>query len=216
VAQCEDAYRITTTKGLAAAFDQRAGRLSNTMWIWVLGLLASLIVGGVIGAFRFKALTETLHQRNIQWGAVWIEVVLSLFGFAAPLWFAWLATKQISQRFKLAEDYAFKASVAKAYEGYRKEAARIDELFEARLFSSALSRLEEAPLRLVDNEHHSSPWQEFFSSPSFQKALEQIPELRDKFVELAKVGMTDLKSKVAENGLLKIVVQKSAQEDDSK
>lgn len=63
------------------------------------------------------------------------------------MWFAWLATKQIGQRFHLAEDYAFKASVAKAYEGYRKEAARIDPEFEARLFGSALTRLDEAPLR---------------------------------------------------------------------
>ena len=75
----------------------------------------------------------------------------------APLWFAWLASKQIGQRFKLAEDYAFKASVAKAYEGYKTEAARLDKDFEARLFSSALTRLEEAPLRFMNNTEHSSP-----------------------------------------------------------
>ncbi len=49
--------------------------------------------------------------------------------------------------------------MAKAYEGYRKEAARIDPQFEARLFGSALTRLDEAPLRLVEIGSHGSPGQ---------------------------------------------------------
>lgn len=201
VAQCEEAYRITTTKGLAAAFDQRAKKLSQTMWVWVGGLLLSLITGGVIGASRFEALTKSLQVANPQWGVIWMDFILSIIGLAAPIWFAWLATKQISQRFRLSEDYAFKASVAKAYEGYRREAARIDEAFEARLFSSALTRLEEAPLRLVDIDHHSSPWQELFSSPAFQKALDTVPDLKDKFIAIAKEGVTNLKRKAKSNGV---------------
>lgn len=133
-------------------------------------------------------------------GSIWLHIVLSILSLGAPIWFAWVATKQISQRFRLSEDYAFKASVAKAYEGYRKEAARIDESFEARLFSSALSRLEEAPLRLVESDTHSSPWHELISSPQFQKALETLPELRDKFIELAKDGISALKLKTKMKG----------------
>lgn len=201
VSQCEEAYKITTTKGLAAAFDQRARRLSQTMWVWVGGLLASLIAGGLIGASRFDALANSLQVASPQWGVIWMDFALSIIGLAAPIWFAWLATKQISQRFRLAEDYAFKASVAKAYEGYRKEAARIDEAFEARLFSSALTRLEEAPLRLVEADYHGSPWHEFFSSPAFQKALDTVPDLKDKFISIAKDGVTSLKDKIKSNGI---------------
>jgi hypothetical protein len=82
----------------------------------------------------------------------------------APLWFAWVATKQLGQRFRLAEDYGFKASVAKAYEGYRRDAVRIDPRFEAQLFGIALRRLEEAPLRMIEEEAHGSPWHEFFNA----------------------------------------------------
>lgn len=195
VEQCEEAYRITTTKGLAAAFDLRAKKLSQTMWIWVAGLLISLIAGGFIGASRFETLAKSLASNNPQWGVIWIDIVLSIVGLAAPIWFAWLATKQINQNFRLSEDYAFKASVAKAYEGYKKEAARIDEAFEARLFSSALSRLEEAPLRLVESDNHGSPWHELFSSTAFQKAMNSVPELKEKFIEIAKHGITSLKRK---------------------
>jgi hypothetical protein len=193
VEQCGEAYRITTTKGLAASFEERAIKLSQTMWLWVVGLLLSLVVGGIIGASRFKVLAESLKISNPQWGIIWIDVFLFLISLAAPIWFAWLATKQINQRFRLSEDYAFKSSVAKAYEGYRREAARIDEAFEARLFSSALSRLEEAPLRLVESDQYGSPWHELFSSGAFQKALNTVPELKDKFIEIAKDGVDKIK-----------------------
>lgn len=189
VSLCEEAYRITTTKGLAAGFDSRASKLGRSMWVWVAGLTASLSIGAVLGAHRIKTLTESLSSPDIRTDILLTQISLSILSVGAPLWFSWISTKQISQRFKLAEDYAFKASVAKAYEGYRKEAARLDEAFEARLFNSALSRLEEAPLRLIEAEHHGSPWSALFSSPHFQKALDMIPELRDKFIEVSKSGI---------------------------
>ena len=186
VAQTEDAYRIATSKGLAGAFDQRARRLGWSMWAWVAGLLSALLIAAFVGAHRIDILSEALQSDNPNWEVVGMHVSLTALSITAPIWFAWLATKQIGQRFRLAEDYWFKASVAKAYEGYRKEAARIDSAFEARLFSSALARLEEAPLRLVENVDHGSPWHELFSSKEFQRAINQIPELHEKYIDLAK------------------------------
>jgi hypothetical protein len=190
VAQCEEAYRITTTTGLAGAFDQRAKSLSNSMWGWVVGLIATLIIGSYLGSTRLELLSKSMTSGDPHWGIIWMHVVLSIMSIGAPIWFAWISTKQIGQRFRLAEDYAFKASVAKAYEGYKKEAARIDPSFEARLFSSALTRLEEAPLRLVEKETHGSPGHEVFSSKQFQDALSTIPEHRDKFIEVFKNGLS--------------------------
>lgn len=189
VAQCEEAYRITTTTGLAGAFDQRAKSLSLSMWGWVLGLIVTLIVGTNLGAARVELLSKSMATGDPQWGVIWMHAVLSVMSIGAPIWFAWIATKQIGQRFRLAEDYAFKASVAKAYEGYKKEAARIDPSFEARLFSSALTRLEEAPLRLVEKETHGSPGHELLSSKRFQDALSTIPDQKDKFLEVLKSGL---------------------------
>jgi hypothetical protein len=197
--QCEEAYRITTTKGLAGAFEERANRLSRSMWVWVSGLLGALVIGAIIGSERLKYLTTAMNAESPDIGIIIMQSVLSILSLGAPLWFAWIATKQIGQRFKLSEDYAFKASVAKAYEGYRKEAARIDPAFEARLFSTALTRVEEAPLRLVDEENHGSPWQEFVSSPAFQEALDSIPEFRDKFIKIAKEGAGSFKNLTSSN-----------------
>jgi hypothetical protein len=194
VEQCGEAYRVTTSKGLASAFDQRASSLATSMWVWVVGLMLALVIGAFIGADRIQLLSGSLNAAEPQWGVIWMQAFLSLLTIGGPLWFSWLATKQIGQRFRLAEDYAFKASVAKAYEGYRREAARIDEVFEARLFSAALSRLEEAPLRLVEGATHGSPWHELISSPAFLSALDTAPALREKFVEIAKAGMDTFKT----------------------
>ncbi|MEQ7422004.1 hypothetical protein ABQE70_21290 [Xanthomonas campestris pv. campestris] len=101
-----------------------------------------------------------------------------------------MATKQIGERFKLSEDYAFKASVAKAYEGYRREAEAIaDEGMATRLFESALTRLEEAPLRFVEQESHGSPWNDFASSPAFQEAMNKIPGFLESYKALLPNGM---------------------------
>jgi hypothetical protein len=186
VAQCEEAYRITTTKGLAAAFDQRATSLGKSMWIWVVGLIVALGVGCFFGAERVKALTAILNSQTQEKGVIWLNAVLMFLSLGAPIWLAWIATKQIGQRFRLAEDYAFKASVAKAYEGYRKEAARIDKAFEARLFASALTRLEEAPLRLVEGKTPGSPWHEFLESEAFSEALRTVPGLLEKYKRARK------------------------------
>jgi hypothetical protein len=173
VSKCEEAYKITTTTGLAGAFDQRAKKLSTSMWLWVAGLLVTLVCGVCISSHRFGVLNDAMNKQ-IQVEYIWIQIFLSVLSLGAPIWFAWIATKQISQRFKLSEDYAFKASVAKAYEGYRKEAVRIDKNLELRLFSSALTRLEEAPLRLMETEHHGSPLHELITSKLNEKLLSSI------------------------------------------
>jgi hypothetical protein len=179
--QCGEAYRVTTTVGLAAAFDQRAGELGRSMWIWVSFLVIALGLGAYIGSQRIGILTAALKDVNPNWAIISINLVLSAISIGAPIWFSWLATKQIGQRFRLAEDYSFKASVAKAYEGYRREAARIDPIFESRLFGSALARLEEAPLRLVEEASHGSPWHELVNSGAFNDAINKFPSLKEVY-----------------------------------
>lgn len=70
IENCEDAYRITTTKGLAAAFDERAGDLKKSMRLWVGGLLLALCVGAWIGHERIQILTTSLTAPNLNWGII--------------------------------------------------------------------------------------------------------------------------------------------------
>lgn len=183
VENCGEAYRATTTKGLAAAFAQKAMTLNISMLAWIAGLVGALGLGAYLALRRLETI-ETSLSSDISMEKIWVQVALAVFSVGAPIWFSWVATKQISQRFKLAEDYAFKASVAKAYEGYRREAARLDPEMEARLFGSALSRLDEAPIRLVDEENYGSPWHELVSSDAFKQALQAVPALQERLATL--------------------------------
>lgn len=164
VASLEDAYSAATTVGLGQSFAERAKQLAMSMWVWVTLLTCSLLMGALLSLARLAELKEVLQESTPNMGLVWINIILGVLSVAGPVWLAWVSTKQIGQRFRLSEDYAFKASVAKAYEGYRREAARIDEKFAKELFGSALSRLDEAPLRYVEHESYGSPWHEMTSN----------------------------------------------------
>lgn len=193
VARCGSAYAASTSHGLAAAFTERSHALAKSMWVWVAGLVVALGLGSSIGSTQLHRFSEVIREPNSNINVAIINLVLALLSVGATVWFSWLATKQVGQRFRLAEDYAFKASVSRAYEGYRREAANIDPEFVSRLFASALSRLDEQPLRLVETTTHGSPWQEVASSEIVRKASEAVPEFAASVTRLAREGLSALR-----------------------
>ncbi|AZQ55989.1 hypothetical protein [Burkholderia cenocepacia] len=176
IQKCETALRASTAVGLAGAFHDRAESLRASITPWVLALVAALSAGAVVGGWQLHQLAESI-QASTPPTIVWTRLIVSILSVGGPVWFAWLSTKQIGQRFRLSEDYAYKASISKAYEGYRREAVDLDEDFQKRLFSTALTRLDEQPLRFVESETHGSPWHEFFSSDVVKDAIRIAPEL---------------------------------------
>jgi hypothetical protein len=194
LSKLDEAYRAATTQGLAAAFSKKALNLNFTLLVWIVALATSLGAGAFVVHLRFTQMEVLLMDKNISTDRLWIQAALAALGIGGPIWFAWIATKQIGQRFRMAEDYAYKATVAKAYEGYRLEAVRIGALsqnteLEARLFATAIERLEEAPLRLVDTASHGSPISEFIEHPVFRRALDAVPELREVTQNLVKKAL---------------------------
>jgi len=192
--RCETAYSAATSVGLAAAFSERSSSLSTSMWFWIGGLALALMCGSIFGSSQLQSLRVLFEKPNVEPSLLAVNLLLSLLSVGAPVWFAWLSTKQIGQRFRLAEDYAFKASIARAYEGFRREAARVDPDMEARLLASALSRLDELPLRLVETQTHGSPWQELASSEVVQTALKSVPGFAEQVKALALTGVATVRS----------------------
>lgn len=187
--RCETAYSAATSLGLAAAFSERSNTLSRSMWIWVAGLIAALAAGSYFGSAQLHSLAELFKNPNVSTSVVLLNLLLSVLSVGAPVWFAWLSTKQIGQRFRLAEDYAFKASISRAYEGFRREAARFDKDMEAKLLTSALTRLDELPLRLVETHSHGSPWHELASSNVVNQAMRAVPGFSEQIKELASKAL---------------------------
>lgn len=194
---CQTAYSAATSVGLAAAFSERSRGLANSMWMWVGGLVLALFAASFFGAGRLQALADLFKDQQPPTSAIIPNMVLSLLSIGAPIWFAWLATKQIGQRFRLAEDYGFKASVARAYEGFRREAARVDKEMEARLLASALTRLDELPLRLIETESHGSPWHELANSDIVKQALRTVPDFTAQVKGLADSAISGIRTSTA-------------------
>jgi phage gp37-like protein len=146
-------------------------------------LLGSLLAAGILSHQRFPQIL-TAVTGTPDWGVVLLNLALGALSVAPAVWVAWIATKQIGQRFRLAEDYAYKAALSTAYEGYRAEASKLDPLFEAQLFAIALGRLDELPLRLVEKDVHGSPWHELVTSTEFENAVNSHPELKQRIASI--------------------------------
>lgn len=180
IQKAEEAYRTSTSKGLAQAFTDKAKSLNTSIIFWGVGLFIALATIALLGYLKVAKFNELLTATTINWGAVSLNIIFSILSVAAPLWFSWLATKQINKRFTLAEDYAYKASVAMAYEGYRREAERFNDSLQSKLFDAAVSRLEEHPLRLLNEKDHSSPLNEFLQTGLGKNISEIIPNAKAK------------------------------------
>ena len=160
-----EVYSAATRQGLGKSFQDRADSLKSSTYILMIILAASLGVAGFISHKRINFVEKLFDKPNWDLQVLWANVFLTGIGVAAPIWFAWLLTKQISQRFRLAEDYGFKASVAKAYEGYRRETEESgDPALKRRLLSIALDRVQEAPLAHIERDQASTPFHDLVSS----------------------------------------------------
>ena len=182
VEKCNENYRITTSAGLAGAFEARSTSLNRTGWVWVVLLAIALICAVGIGYFRIDAY-ENLLRSEAATSVILLNLLVTVLGVGGPIWLAWLATKNIGQSFKLAEDYAFKASISKAYEGYRKEAVNLDPEFAKQLFGSALTRLDEAPSRFISSVDHNTPLAEMLDNPAIKEFISVFPEMQEKLVK---------------------------------
>lgn len=184
IIRANDAYAASTSVGLAKAFDERAAALRTTTYCWVIGLIVALVLGGVFGGGQLSKTAELISNETSP-GRIALSMFTAILSLGAPIWFAWISTKQIGQSFKLSEDYAFKAAASRAFEGYRSQAALVDKNLEARLLESAITRFDELPLRLLDPKSHSSPLAELLSSDVVQKAFRTVPDFAESMKRLA-------------------------------
>lgn len=183
----KSALASATSAGLAGAFYDRKKELQWIGLIWTLCLAAAL--GAAVFSIWWRAdqLFALLDRANeIGTFILVANFVISIGFVGAPIWFAWLATKQVGYYFRLSEDYAFKASVSASYEGFMEEARRHDAEFEKKVLESTLERYDEPPLRFVDSRVHGSPYHELFESDEFKSAMKNIPGFKDRVLSALK------------------------------
>ena len=194
-----------TSAGLAHAFYERKEELQEKGKYWTIALATALGLAVFAIWWRADAIFELL-EKSQQTSAITLiaNFLISMAFIGAPIWFAWLATKQVGYYFRLSEDYGFKAAVSTSYEGFRNQAAMFDKELERKVLASTLERYDEPPLRFVDERVDGSPYHELLSSPDFKQAMKSIPDFAREVLfftkdKLKTVNKTDnLVEKVAE------------------
>lgn len=110
--------------------------------------------------------------------------------FAAPaIWLGWFSARQVGMLARIQQDYAYKASTAVAFEGYKKEVTSAnDEALSKQLLETAISNFGENPVRLYEKkgDDHGHP---------IEALVEKIKdaETRSFVVEIFKALKPELK-----------------------
>lgn len=185
LSDAEKALTSATSAGLAKEFEKQKDILKKKERFWVIALGVSLVLALVLTYCRLAALQELMVADKPVTGFVFVlNCLISIAAIGAPVWFAWLATKQVGYCFRLSEDYAFKAATAGSFEGFRREIESLtvddenesnDEL-RLKLLTTVLTRLDEQPLRYVDSKVHGSPFHEALLNRFKTKLEEKKPE----------------------------------------
>lgn len=165
------AHNLSTTAGLAGAFNEKGNAALNRMYYASVSLVIALVAIGFIGYLRFdkvvtiiSTLVDSNSDRLLE--AILAQILFFLIGAAAPIWLAWMSTRMISRYFQLSEDYSYKTSLAKAYVGFKEQADGLDPIFEERLFAAAITQLDSNPLRFSEHSSHpDSPLQDLLQQP---------------------------------------------------
>lgn len=165
--------------GMAASFKERKDELRMPIFIWGVTFVAAML--GLFATGVFYILPH-IAAGQIP-GAAEILVKFSLIG---PLvWMGWMAVKQYGYLSRIREDYSFKYASALAFEGYKKEAAEVNQEMLRDLLKVATENMAFNPLRIYHSEdpNHASPIHELISgmrrprhSPKITSAAKETGE----------------------------------------
>lgn len=132
--------------------------MTKQSYFWLGILVASLVAVVKLGLCRASEILSMFKEVGVEPNLIGLNMLMSLFIVAAPMWLAWIAAKRVAHLFRLVEDYEFKAAVSTSYEGYRREANKFDDSgFAEKVLGSALTRFDEPPLRFVETKDEGHP-----------------------------------------------------------
>ncbi len=176
-AEAAVAHNLSTTAGLAGAFNVKADEALKRMFYAGIALFVALALVGIFGYSRFDEAFSTISdliEKDKVLEAIVAQILFFIMGVGAPVWLAWMATRMMSKYFQLSEDYSYKASLAKAYIGFKEQADGLDPIFEERLFAAAITQLDANPLRFFEESSHpGSPIQDLLQQPFMIAALKK-------------------------------------------
>jgi len=138
VKNAENAWTLANRRGLAKAFDDAAKGYRNATIFYI--LLFSAAVGTVCWIELDKIIPLLAEGKLLDTKSL---VLILLSG--PILWGAWIASREISKSGQMRDEYRYKASVAMALEGYKREAGEVDPALVLKLMEGAVRHFAENP-----------------------------------------------------------------------
>lgn len=185
-----------TTVGLSKAYEDKANSYSRPNIYWLLGFFASVVAVICIlwislydvNKHFFTNIVNLENQGNqmiIEYFI--IKSVIRLGIITSLVWVATFTGKRYSQNKRLSEEYSYKATFAKSFEGYRKRAEELDQLNETRDLSDKLmtNMIEMSafnPVKTMESNSHKE------DHPSMKILKKSISSIEKSLTALDKIN----------------------------
>lgn len=137
-----------TTVGLSKAYNDKADTYNKPNRFWLTGFFVSI---GFIILILFISLLDTnkyfsaekiQELSNLGTGKLVtyfsVKLIIRIGIITSLIWTASFMGKRYNQNKRLAEEYSYKATIAKSFEGYRKRAEELDQLGDNQNLSEKL------------------------------------------------------------------------------
>lgn len=141
-----------TSAGLAKSYhDQKESyKMPNIIW-------SIVFIGTMIGMVWY-AVTTMKDSETV--GGALMHILARIPFFVPAIWLALFASKQQSQNRRLEQEYAHKESLAKSYEGYKREIAKLPESSEKneimeKLVASLIEASSYNPSETLEKKSHN-------------------------------------------------------------
>lgn len=135
-----------TTVGLSKAYDDKADSYNKPNRFWLIGFFLSVAIIIIILLFSLSDINKHFFQDNglTSFGDKMlleyyiIKSIIKIGIISSLVWAASFMGKRYNQNKRLLEEYSYKATFAKSFEGYRKRAEELDKLNEDKKLSEKL------------------------------------------------------------------------------
>jgi hypothetical protein len=157
--------------GLASAFGKRRENFLLPMRIWQFAFIASIAALIVIAWVEFGLYTKA--DATLTWDHLALMIVHRLPFMLPLIWLAYYASTKAALAQRVEEDYAFKETVSRSFEGYRKEMAELEGKAQPqspldRLCGGVLGVVTSPPGRIYE-KHPLVPTPTVRSEPTAEK-----------------------------------------------
>jgi uncharacterized coiled-coil DUF342 family protein len=164
--QIQKTIEDSNRHGMAGSFKKRKDELKNSLLIWGVATVLSIIV---LISVSYNVLL-VIKKDDLELGKILARLPI----FASCVWLGWFCSKQFGFTSRIMEDYSYKYAVSMAFEGYKNATKDIDQDLQMKLLELTIYNISQNPLSIYETKNnHGTPihelMEQFPKGVSFKK-----------------------------------------------